>query len=264
MINKLTRYDYIKNGFIHCDARTIDEAYVPTHWHDFFEIEYIISGSGDYIIDGKKYTIAPGMTFFMSPINAHMVIAHDVQLINISFSENLCDSFLLSQLDFVDSVTAFRLEGADRDYIKTTALELSHSLDDNLYASLLLNTIVTKLHKIFTPQATLRNNFSISKKAVLYIINNFRKNISLADAASYVGLTPSYFSMLFKKETGTTFKEYIDRLRFEYARKLILLSDMTVQQICAESGFGNYENFIRRFKLRFGSSPSIYRTKNKQ
>ena len=257
MIEKFTRDEWIENGFIQCEYRNRENVHVLAHWHDYFEIEYIISGTGDYIIDGKKYEIMPDMIFFMSPINTHTVIAEKLECINISFSENICDEELLSQINFALHQTAHRLR--QKNFIKETTIELTENSNDKIYSRILLNALLAKLNKILMPQTELVNDFSISKKAVLYIINNFKKNISLSDVARYVNLTPPYFSMLFKRETGRAFKEYVDLLRFEYAKKLIIFSDLTMQQIASESGFCCYENFMRRFKKRYGMPPGAFR-----
>ena len=65
------------------------------HGHDFFEIEYIISGSGTYFIDGKSYPIQDKMLFFISPSNFHAIKDCDAVIINVMFSCNLCDTNLL-------------------------------------------------------------------------------------------------------------------------------------------------------------------------
>lgn len=261
MIRKLSRMRFIENGMINCELRNHKQEYVETHLHDFFEIEYVISGSGTCFIDGKKYDILPGMIFFMSPVNTHKVFIDTATYVNISFSENVCTPGLLSQLTISDSAIALCLQESDRKLLHSLSLELAGNLNDNTYSGMLLDCILTKLVKHIAPNKSAKA-LSTSKKAILYIINNFRKGVTLENTAAYVGLTPAYFSGLFKKETGVTFKEYLDRLRYENAKKLILLSDMTVQQICLESGFSSYENFIRRFKLRYGLSPTEYRMKN--
>ncbi len=257
MINKLSRQRFIENGMICCELRNRQNEHVPTHLHDFFEIEYIISGSGTCFIDGKKYELRPGMVFFMSPINTHNVFTESAEYVNISFSENMCSPELLSRLTLSDSSTVLQLSGKDNTFLKSVCLELADNLKNSEYAGMLLDCILTKLINCARPQ----KNAPGSKKAIIYIINHFRENISLTDVADHMGLTPSYFSNLFKKETGVSFKEYLDRLRFENAKKLVLLSDMTIQQICSESGFLCYENFIRRFKSRFGVTPTDMRKK---
>lgn len=257
MIDKLSRQNFIENGRISCEVRRVEDCHIRTHVHDFFEIEYIISGSGSCFIDGNKFDLLPGMIFFMSPVNTHQVFMKNAEYVNISFSENMCGAELLYELTLTDAA-ALRLDERARMLIHSLSLELCGNLSGGAYPSMLLDCILAKLIKCIGPKR-LPTGASVSQKAIIYIINHFRENISLSELASHMGLTPSYFSALFKKQTGTTFKEYVDRLRFENAKKLILMSDMTVQEICTESGFSCYENFIRRFKKRYGSSPYALR-----
>ncbi len=77
--------------------------------------------------------------------------------------------------------------------------------------------------------------------------------------AEHVNLTPAYFSNFFKKNKGESFKSYLSRLRMEYAKKLVQFSDMTMLEICGESGFNDYANFERRFKKIYGESPTAMR-----
>ena len=83
--------------------------------------------------------------------------------------------------------------------------------------------------------------------------------LKLEDVASEVALAPTYFSRLFKAEKGINFKVYLNNMRFEYAKKLLEHTDMTVLQICTECGFNDYPNFIRRFKQHTGYYPVQYR-----
>ena len=56
------------------------------HGHDFFELEYIIKGSGIYEIDGKSYPIKEGMLFFLTPADVHTIKSADMELINVMFT----------------------------------------------------------------------------------------------------------------------------------------------------------------------------------
>ena len=53
----------IKNGIIYAEYKKISES-IPTHIHDVFEIEYIIKGTGTYIVDGEEYEIHDNMLFY--------------------------------------------------------------------------------------------------------------------------------------------------------------------------------------------------------
>jgi len=66
-------------------------------------------------------------------------------------------------------------------------------------------------------------------------------------------------SSLFVKESGINFKEYLSTIRLDYARKLLEFSDMSVTDICFESGFNDYANFERSFKRKYNISPRQHR-----
>jgi AraC-like DNA-binding protein len=221
------------------------------HWHEFYEIEYITEGSGEYVIDGKKYPICPGMLFLMTPLNFHSVKADNCRGFNLMFSEQLCEGEFLARLLQCAHGKAILFPFEDRSFLKALMTELTFAKSE-AYVSALLNSI---LGKILTKEDSAMEKITPVSKGVVYLLQNFRKNPTLAETAAHAGFTPTYFSMLFKKEMGESFKQYVNRLRFDYAKKLAIHSNLSVLQICYESGFENYPNFIRRFKSRFGIPP---------
>ena len=74
--------------------------------------------------------------------------------------------------------------------------------------------------------------------------------MSVRHVASLAGISPDTLYSIIRRDSS---------VRFDHARNLILYSDRTMHEICAESGFTNYENFVRRFKQRFGQSPRSYK-----
>ena len=255
MIEKLSKENWIQNGIISGSEKQINCNF-NTHCHEFYEIEYIISGSGDYVLDGRHINIRPNMIFFMSPINFHAVFPNNVRLINIMFDGNICNQAFLLRLTESAEALALSLEGKNKNIVEMVLKELIENITNYDYSVALLNCVLAKLAGSCTGSSSA---ISASKKASLYILNNFRNNITLASVAAHVGFSPTYFSEIFKTETGRSFKEYLSSLRLEYARNLVLFSDKSITQICTESGFNDYANFIRRFKLRFGDSPGKYR-----
>ncbi len=257
------RFLYRKNfnhDFLDCSIKQLPTVDDSIHVHDFFEIEYVFSGSGTYLVDGKEYEITPGKLCLVSPATAHAFLSPDAVIGTVSFSANLCDEALLSQFDFANSSIWMTLSESDQKFMDVNLRELVNNTNDRDYVVLLLNTIIARISKSFSQTNCNANAFSPIKRAILYITANFKRNISREDAAAHAGLTPSYFSALLKEEVGMSFKEYLDSLRFDYAAHLLLHTDRTVQQVCLDSGFSNYENFIRRFTARYGVSPKKYHT----
>ena len=260
MIERYTSENNIINSITAISRKVIDGS-CDVHSHEFYEIEYIISGSGKYIIDGKEYPMEPGTVFFMSPVNFHKVIACNAEIYNIMFSEGSCDFYYLARLALNTNASAYKCSDDERSYFEGVLDEMVRDKNDAEMCSLLLTGIIAKLGKSIPKSET--GTMSPSHKAILYIITNFRSHITLTDVAKHTGFAPSYISGLFRKQTGIGFKQYLNSVRFECAKNLLLYSDLSITQVCIDSGFDDYANFIRRFKERYGMSPSVYR-KNKR
>lgn len=95
--------------------------------------------------------------------------------------------------------------------------------------------------------------------ACQYIKNNFEKDITLNEVAKEVYLNPAYFSMLFKKETGLGFTDYLQEYRMERAKELLNYTTRKVASIAAEVGYSDVRYFNRLFKKKIGLTPSEYR-----
>lgn len=257
MIERYTRWQKIKNEKVMVKEKIIKS--YPMHWHEFYEIELIISGSGSYIIDGVEQKIEKNMLFLMTPINFHKVITEGSQVITLMFMGELCESDMLFKLSTVFNSDSVMLSDEDACYLASVMheLNLASSENDDKYSFYLLNSILGKICRINSTHR--QGNISKVQKAMLYIQNNFRRDIRLSDIAVVAAVTPSYMSSIFLKECGLSFKEYLNTIRYDYAKKLLEYSNMTVTDICFESGFCDYANFERHFKERFLVSPTQYR-----
>ncbi|MEL6670561.1 MAG: AraC family transcriptional regulator [Bacteroidota bacterium] len=94
-----------------------------------------------------------------------------------------------------------------------------------------------------------------------FIIQNFKAEISLKEAAKVANLSETAFCRYFKQRTSKTFKEVVNEMRISYACDLIIngrMSTMTVSQIAREAGFNNLSNFNRQFRKVTGLSPGQY------
>lgn len=97
------------------------------------------------------------------------------------------------------------------------------------------------------------------KKAIQYISGNFEKAITLNDVAEHIYLNPAYFSTVFKRYTGISFKKYLTILRIEESKKLLKNTDYTVTDIALMTGFEASGYFARVFKKYTGLTPRQYR-----
>lgn len=96
-------------------------------------------------------------------------------------------------------------------------------------------------------------------KSIDYILDHFADEITCTKVAAHINFSPTYFSRLFKKETGRSYVEYVSFVRLQRAIALIRHSDNTLEQIAEELGFNTPNYFSNTFKKYVGLTPSEYR-----
>ncbi len=100
------------------------------------------------------------------------------------------------------------------------------------------------------------------RKAVEYLLFNYTQQISLPDLAQVAGLSVSFFSKQFKKETGTTVLQYVAHLRCVRAAELLRTGNGSVQDISTFVGYLDSNYFVKVFRKEYGMTPSEYRAKS--
>ena len=89
------------------------------------------------------------------------------------------------------------------------------------------------------------------------------EEISLNSIATWVGMSPSYFSSIFSKEMGKTFVEYLTEIRIEKAKELLVRTNMKTSEVGYEVGYKDPHYFSYIFKKVQGCSPKDYRAERK-
>lgn len=92
-----------------------------------------------------------------------------------------------------------------------------------------------------------------------YIDKHFREEISLKEAAELFYINPSYLGYVFKREYGHSFTETVNRKRIEYAKQLLLNSNIKIYEVAEKVGFMDSRYFVRVFKKYEGINPSEVR-----
>ncbi|MCT4598030.1 MAG: helix-turn-helix domain-containing protein [Vallitalea sp.] len=133
--------------------------------------------------------------------------------------------------------------------LKTSNHEIFCAKVNSLFATLLDN-IVCKENKDIN---------KLADRILEYIHSNYMMDISLNDIAEYFSITPAYVSMLFKKEHGYNFKDYLNMYRINQA-KIIIEQETNIKNVdLAKSvGFNSVNTFLRLFKKYEGVSPGKY------
>ena len=96
-------------------------------------------------------------------------------------------------------------------------------------------------------------------ESIDYIESNLHVPLRIDEVAEHVNLSPGYFSVLFHRETGTAFQDYVLRRRIETAQNMLRYSDYSSTEISEILAFSSQSYFIQCFRKRVGMTPSEYR-----
>ncbi|WP_248926068.1 response regulator transcription factor [Paenibacillus hamazuiensis] len=113
--------------------------------------------------------------------------------------------------------------------------------------------------KISQTQHNKRSFRLVIKQACDYAEKFYMQEISLSQISEHVGLSVSHFSALFKQQTGDSFVNYMNRIRIDKAKQLLLEPDLKIYQVADMVGFSSIPYFTRVFKNMTGLSPNEFR-----
>ncbi len=105
---------------------------------------------------------------------------------------------------------------------------------------------------------------NVTVREILNIIRNeYRNDLSVEGIAKRMKIHKVYLNRLFKRETGMTCYDYIQRFRIDKAKQILITEDLKIAQVAEKSGFRNYDQFCLTFKKLTGDTPTGFRKKNK-
>ena len=96
-------------------------------------------------------------------------------------------------------------------------------------------------------------------KVLNHVRENFSRSITLSEICDLVSMTEPSFCRYFKKITHKTFTQFLNEYRLVHASKLLSEKQISITEVCFESGFSNYSHFVSQFRSFTGKSPSDYR-----
>lgn len=94
-----------------------------------------------------------------------------------------------------------------------------------------------------------------------YVVEHIEEKILLKDIAKHVHLSENYLTILFKKKTGDSFRDYVLRIKIERAKTILQTENITINELSMQLGYSDYRSFNRVFKRFTGETPSNYYSK---
>jgi AraC-like DNA-binding protein len=256
-------------------------SYKQNHTHDNFEIYYLLSGERVYSIRKKSYVVVPGCLIFVKSHVAHHSGEHQSpghERVIINFHKSFLTP-LLGSLDF-NLFTVFDEECPIWIYNTEQKLQLESQLQkieqecktNQLGHQYQLRSLLVEF--MLMSQRLNRHHFhgvkewqdgSLEEKisnAINFIHQNYFTPLTLVSLSEHFSLSPSYMSRSFKKVTGFTFIGYLQVVRIQRAKKLLLDTNHKIIYIAESAGFDSIAHFGRVFKAMEKCTPREYRHLN--
>jgi AraC family transcriptional regulator len=136
---------------------------------------------------------------------------------------------------------------------------------DRLYTESMAMAISAQLIQHYSTQPLKVRNYSNGlpqmqlQHAIDYIQAHAAQNPSITEIAQWIGMSPFYFSRLFKQSTGLTPHQYLIQYRVEQAKQLLKTTNLSVATVATQVGFVDQSHLARHFKRQVGVPPSQFR-----
>lgn len=179
------------------------------------------------------------------------------------------DVFFAAVLQEDECVTKYQIEDIKKAALDIMQIELNIEVlreDKSLY-SFIENADKNFLRRIMGSSDEKENSDKAQQdtkyvviRAKEFIKKEYKNELSLSDVAETVGLSPAYFSRMFKQETGENFIDYLIKVRMEKAKGLLKDTNMSTADVCENVGYKGSKYFGKIFKNYTGYTATEYRT----
>jgi AraC-like DNA-binding protein len=266
-------------GFIRCVEQGSPTPLERWHLHDEYELHLIVSTQGYVFVGDYAGLFEPGHLVLTGPRLPHNWISKDLppggvalKSVAIQFSEKPLLEGMRAIPEFIElrgllekarsGIEFFGLgdEMRHRFYRIKGSIGLARFAEFIGLLDLLNRCKDYRVLSTIDPRGYDAQCAGVTvKKIVAYVNAHYAEPISVTEVSSSVGMCESAFSRFFKKKTGCTFTDYVNKLRVQKACELMMTSDCYVSTACFEVGFNNISNFNRRFLKIKGVTPSEFR-----
>ncbi|MBC8164078.1 MAG: AraC family transcriptional regulator [Roseiflexaceae bacterium] len=247
---------------------------IALHWHEFYELCYVLAGSGTHMLNGTTMQLQPGSMFLLTPADFHALLPappQPLQVFNIIFAETLLTEetrgLLFSRVTQQHVVSEAMRSSLEADFARLLRefadqqLGAQHVVQSTLIRILIDFVRATRV--LPTPACSRAGvQHQALQRALVYIHHHFRQPLTLDAVARAAHLSPTYLSERFHERVGMTFQAYVQRLRIEFARSIVVLTTLPITEIAYAAGFVTLSHFERVFKQHYHMSPRQYRQLN--
>ncbi|MCL6456637.1 MAG: helix-turn-helix domain-containing protein [Gorillibacterium sp.] len=246
----------VPNIFLFVDRRCFPNWEIVRRKNGFHDLTFVVEGKANYYINGEKYTVRAGDMLYVpsgSVREAHTFKEAPMHSYAFNFFWEGADNSV--KLPF-EPVTRNRMTKEILEYTKEFAhvwmgKQPFYKMKARALFQLIVHRLLSIAHYRETPLLDPRID-----KMMTYIMDHYAEDITMGDLADWVSLNPVYLGKLFKQNTGSTCKEFMNKVRVNNAEMILSAGGFTVSEVAEHCGYHDVSYFSNVFKSLKGYPPS--------
>lgn len=274
--------DHLRQPFELVLKEFLDECPRGLHKHTFFELIYIVAGTGRQYINDVGFSYKPGNIFLVAPNDTHIFkIDQPTQFFFIRFNNVLVKSSkkendLIQRLELIllnarhEPGCILKNENDKRSAMQLMEILISEHLHHDIYhqelIGQLVNTLLIIIARNITGSFPVKIDETSEKKAIdilQYIQANiyFPEKLRAEQISRNFGIAETYLGSYFKKHANESLQQYILNYKLKLIENRLLQSNMRITEIADEFGFTDKSHLNRIFKKYRGMNPTDFKKK---
>lgn len=255
------------------------------HFHEEYEIYYLLEGQRYYFIDGKTYFVQAGNLVFVNKNQIHQTsqstsTGHKRILIELNPQPLQQFLSLTKELDleefFMKHQGVILLDEHQKQNVETLLCTIQSELHhkETGYQINVLSCLANLLFFVTRMTAHLPEHQSLPlsnetrhrkvDEVAAFIAKEYAQPLSLESIAAHFYLNKCYLSRIFKQVTGFTINEYVNVIRIRHAREYLIQTNDSITEVSDLLGYTNMTYFERIFKNYMGVTPLQFRKQYQQ
>ncbi|MEG1458764.1 MAG: AraC family transcriptional regulator [Acetivibrio sp.] len=263
--------------------------YVKYHWHKECEIIYFRKGDFLLGVNMEKYEVKEESIYFINQEELHNITCTKAPFEELAFvfhtsilrfmendegEKSIIEPFIDQQIMFPRCVLSGEKAFAKikeellqaQAALKNEKRDASMETTTNPVSQLLLKASFIKImayleeyHLLTENREIIDPRVGVLKKVISFIEQKYQEKIYVNQLAKLANMNEQYFCRFFKKSIGKTPIEYVNEYRIKKAKHLLKDTELSVMEVCMETGFNNLGNFMREFRKYNQTTPLQYR-----
>lgn len=248
-----------------------------SHFHNYYEIYFLVDGKRRYFINHTLYDVLPNDIMLINKGDIHQTMpASDEQKFVrylVTFSDQFLDGlgpefdkeFLLSIFNNKKAHIHEAMQNSFQMLLRRLESKVNApDIYSQYMAKINLLEILVSINKIIDNNVSpLMDNLTVYEDRIQdvcrYICNYYNHPISLNQMAKIAYMSPTYFSKKFKRVTGIGFNEYLNNVRIKMASSMLIETKSSITEIATFCGYQDSNYFGDVFKKIVGVSPNKFR-----